>query len=840
MKKNKILIYIGLILLTSMATYLIVDEGFIFGSKTDWINQHTIFPEYFRNLFYETKKIIPNFATHIGAGQNIFHFSYYGLLNPMILLSYLAPKIEMTTYIIGANIFLFVLSSLLLYYFLEKHTNSEYHAFLATIILIFSSSFLFHFHRHFMFVSYMPFLILGLLGIDQYFEKEKKTLLTISTFLMIMTSYYYSIIGIVIFLIYGTYCYLEKKKEKRKKEVLKDAIKFIFPIGIAILMAGILLLPTAHAILSGRGSSEQVFSLKELLLPKLNIEATLYDTYSLGLTSISLIALVYASMKKEKRIRTLSIIILAIMIFPFFIYLLNGGLYIRNKVFIPFLPLIGIILVNFLDDLFQNHIKLKPLMVVFGVLSLLSLFSIHKTPLFFFYLDILMTFIILIIYQKTKKRLVMILPILLIVLTNWFIGQKTDMFIPKEFLQEVFSTKKEERLKKQLEKEPYMVRSADLDSTLYTVNKIISPKHYTTSIYSSTYHKDYQSFQRNIFKNPLPNRNKLILAQSNNILFQTFMGIKYISYSGEPAIGYQPVTQNKKRKIYQNDNVLPIAYATSNIISQKDFESLSYPENERALIGNVVVTNKKTNISLEQKSKEIFPFYHLPSSTKNLKIRKKKEKYIIDAKEDTRISIPLNQMIENQILFITFDVENQTSCDAPTQKIGINGIYNKKSCIDSEYQNDNNTFHYVLSKNKPWNKLSILVGEGHYVIKNIKTYLLNYQEITTKVKNLDTWKIKTNNSDTLEGTIEVHQNGYFATSIPYDEGFKIYVDGKEQNYEKVNTAFIGFPIKKGAHSIKMVYQSPLLKEGIIISIIGLCGLVIIIVQDLKRTSRKKE
>ena len=100
--KKRILINLSLMIVLLMATLLIVDPGFIFGSKTDWINQHTIFPDYFRKTFYQTGNILPNFAPHIGAGQNIFNFSYYGLLNPIILISYLFPNLEMTTYMIMA------------------------------------------------------------------------------------------------------------------------------------------------------------------------------------------------------------------------------------------------------------------------------------------------------------------------------------------------------------------------------------------------------------------------------------------------------------------------------------------------------------------------------------------------------------------------------------------------------------------------------------------------------------------------------------------------------------------------------------------------------------------
>ena len=62
--------------------------GIIFirsGSSMDFLSQHIVFPNYLRELFYSSFKIIPSFMMHIGAGENIFNIAYYGLLNPIIV-----------------------------------------------------------------------------------------------------------------------------------------------------------------------------------------------------------------------------------------------------------------------------------------------------------------------------------------------------------------------------------------------------------------------------------------------------------------------------------------------------------------------------------------------------------------------------------------------------------------------------------------------------------------------------------------------------------------------------------------------------------------------------------
>ena len=69
-------------------TYLIIiiitthNGKFVLGSKTDFEIQHYILPEYFRTIFYKNFDLFPDFAFNLGAGENIYYFSYYGLLNP--------------------------------------------------------------------------------------------------------------------------------------------------------------------------------------------------------------------------------------------------------------------------------------------------------------------------------------------------------------------------------------------------------------------------------------------------------------------------------------------------------------------------------------------------------------------------------------------------------------------------------------------------------------------------------------------------------------------------------------------------------------------------------------
>ena len=76
-------------------------------------------------------------------------------------------------------------------------------------------------------------------------------------------------------------------------------------------------------------------------------------------------------------------------------------------------------------------------------------------------------------------------------------------------------------------------------------------------------------------------------------------------------------------------------------------------------------------------------------------------------------------------------------------------------------------------------------------------------------------------NNVLKGEIDVRDDGYFVTSIPFDKGFTVRLDNQEIAYEKVNTAFVGFPIKKGHHTVEITYQMPGKSAGIMVSILSL-------------------
>ena len=94
----------------------------------------------------------------------------------------------------------------------------------------------------------------------------------------------------------------------------------------------------------------------------------------------------------------------------------------------------------------------------------------------------------------------------------------------------------------------------------------------------------------------------------------------------------------------------------------------------------------------------------------------------------------------------------------------------------------------------------------------------------------------TNHSDTkLEGKINAPYNGYIYTSIPYDSGWSVYVDGEKTEPEALgkgrkdqsdeDTCQLIIPISEGEHTVKLKYAPNGIKPGAAISTVTLLILI---------------
>ena len=128
--------------------------------------------------------------------------------------------------------------------------------------------------------------------------------------------------------------------------------------------------------------------------------------------------------------------------------------------------------------------------------------------------------------------------------------------------------------------------------------------------------------------------------------------------------------------------------------------------------------------------------------------------------------------------------------------------------------------------------------------EHIRFYEFEEKKFDNAIEQLDKGKLNIveHGNTYIEGEIEVDQEKpYLYLSIPYDKGWKLFVDQKEHSTQKLYNGFLGAKLEKGKHSILLKYEPVGLIKGIIITVSTLfCILLSITIQMFKKYNKKQQ
>lgn len=96
-----------------------------------------------------------------------------------------------------------------------------------------------------------------------------------------------------------------------------------------------------------------------------------------------------------------------------------------------------------------------------------------------------------------------------------------------------------------------------------------------------------------------------------------------------------------------------------------------------------------------------------------------------------------------------------------------------------------------------------------------------------------------------DGYVDLSVNGVGAdetviTTIPYENGWTLYIDGQETEIKPYQGAFIAFKCPEGAHTAELRFIAPGLKTGAVISGVGIVALAVFVVLDIKQKKKVKK
>lgn len=116
--------------------------------------------------------------------------------------------------------------------------------------------------------------------------------------------------------------------------------------------------------------------------------------------------------------------------------------------------------------------------------------------------------------------------------------------------------------------------------------------------------------------------------------------------------------------------------------------------------------------------------------------------------------------------------------------------------------------------------------ENKVYMKNLPSYFFSFSKANFEKmvnENENPCLTVTEHSETdLKGRFTAKEdNTYYVTTIPYDEGWDIIIDGKSIDYESTLGSIIAFRADKGEHTFEFRYSPICFRNGLIITIAGL-------------------
>ncbi|MBP5492067.1 MAG: YfhO family protein [Clostridiales bacterium] len=113
---------------------------------------------------------------------------------------------------------------------------------------------------------------------------------------------------------------------------------------------------------------------------------------------------------------------------------------------------------------------------------------------------------------------------------------------------------------------------------------------------------------------------------------------------------------------------------------------------------------------------------------------------------------------------------------------------------------------------------------GNFWIQCAEVVDSAYNEMVEKLSD-EQMKVLRYDSTHVEATVTANEDGVLFLTIPYDESWTAYVDGKKQEIKAVDDAFMALELTAGRHSISLEYYPAKFKLCALISVASLAFLI---------------
>ena len=329
--------------------------------------------------------------------------------------------------------------------------------------------------------------------------------------------------------------------------------------------------------------------------------------------------------------------------------------------------------------------------------------------------------------------------------------------------------------------------------------------------------------------------------------------VRLTNESYEPVFAYNYVDENGKDTVidvYQNPNALALGYMSdSNIRYVEKLGNGNIFTSQNIFMSTIagytdINLNEGTFDSYHEYFKRIdvdpnsFILNNVTTSPYNTATA---EQTMYTAGEgDPTVNMHITVPSEEPIyMFLNTEVQKSVNLWLSTEK-DENGEYINHRFVSAYFENHD--YHTInlssyLGDVAPGQEfeLRMTVANEYTVVQDFQFYTFDeelFQQDIDKIKQ-NQWNLTEYGGRRLKGTITAGENQIMMTSIPYENGWTIKVDGKKVKPICLVKALIGIELEPGDHTVEMTYTPPGLIPGFGALLIGIICIVFVYRYDKK-------
>lgn len=321
-----------------------------------------------------------------------------------------------------------------------------------------------------------------------------------------------------------------------------------------------------------------------------------------------------------------------------------------------------------------------------------------------------------------------------------------------------------------------------------------------------------------------------IRYQNNTLLMDSLMGIKHnISNQRVLKYGFNQVKRKGAYSLYTNENALPLG-----VLTNQDLYKIKLPEkdnlgaqtklfNQLADLNDTYFTfGYPSVISMENAT-----ITNLPNNRISIREQKSNAAKVINY----QVSVPAGKQAYISLFPADFNALKSSNATITTQntsyetQVGITGQY-----YNLGYYKEDSIVNFSVS----------FYGTDEISFINPPVVFLDIPNYDAAIKSIKEKGVPFKvNGRTASAHVETPEEQVMFTTIPYDKGWTVKIDGQKVETKDFQDGFLTFTVPKGTHDIKLSFLPP----GLIIGVICFIGSTIIFIvyyRVTKVTLKKKE